>query len=677
VPSVEVGVEMELKPEIAGLYRTASLPQLADRIDHITQVCEAGDELRMSVGELDEAIQDAHQLIQELQARDKDGFVERVQTMTDKMQMTVAQIRGDVVETNVGTEPVAPLEGGALIRAAASPGLCIKPKGKLCFCEEHSATEEDSKFKLQAGNLTSQGVSFEAVAKPTHFLRRYGVNLMLEHRRGAGGALFNLDSTFTIHREGVAAGAGTQVILHPTEAPEECLCLVDDQIRVQPCEGDSADSLWTIDGEDLMEPEELPLLNPSDAAQELMALKVDIGSELQLCFKTSGEPKSIPEIHQEIADVTSGLKAPPSTRFGMVPANGTITTSTLSDASMQLDRLTTVFCRHDRKGTGSLDDSEMARLFTQLHSDCGKLARADVVEADVKKAMKDWDLDGSGEITLSEFVSMYANSDTFALPDIEASSTVKQVLAEAATVLEQSLENQIVVEARATLNRLTQLFSAADVDGSGALDIQELAMVFKVLYKDMGTSRRLNLVEHEVSSAMEKFDHNASGTLELGEFVSMYALAENFKLRKKKGDAEMRIILANAGDTMQQQHKKRVAASAIQGSLLGKHARTTISDLHAKHNAAEVVQGALRGKGRRKSIAETLEWQQSCWSANDPDYKERAEAAERRAAEAEAKLKVAEARAAALHEIVERISPDSATAQSYAGLQLKEGDLDT
>merc|ERR1739841_73270 len=102
-------------------------------------------------------------------------------------------------------------------------------------------------------------------------------------------------------------------------------------------------------------------------------------------------------------------------------------------------------------------------------------------------------------------------------------------------------------------------------------------MVFKVLYKDMGVQRRLNLVEQEVRNAMKAFDVDNNGVLDLGEFVVMYATADDFKLGQTPKDANMRRIVADAGRVLIKQSEIRFAATEIQAGIQGSKVRKEIA----------------------------------------------------------------------------------------------------
>lgn len=98
------------------------------------------------------------------------------------------------------------------------------------------------------------------------------------------------------------------------------------------------------------------------------------------------------------------------------------------------------------------------------------------------------------------------------------------------------------------LEELCGKFDEADADQSGALAAEEIAALFQVLYRERGTLRNKQTVAKEVDAAMSQWDVDRSGTLEFGEFISMYALSPGFhKLARAPAEALALSLLADAG----------------------------------------------------------------------------------------------------------------------------------
>ena len=71
--------------------------------------------------------------------------------------------------------------------------------------------------------------------------------------------------------------------------------------------------------------------------------------------------------------------------------------------------------------------------------------------------------------------------------------------------------------AHAFLQNLCQLFSEADIDRSGSLSTEELSTLLKTYYKLEGLARPLVKVQDEVCAAIDGYDADGSGSLELPE----------------------------------------------------------------------------------------------------------------------------------------------------------------
>ena len=78
-------------------------------------------------------------------------------------------------------------------------------------------------------------------------------------------------------------------------------------------------------------------------------------------------------------------------------------------------------------------------------------------------------------------------------------------------------------------HKLRVLFDGADTDGTGALDLEELAVVVKKYYEAEGKSRSSKVVQKEVHQAMQAFDIDSTGTLCFTEFFRMVRDSEQLK----------------------------------------------------------------------------------------------------------------------------------------------------
>ena len=85
-------------------------------------------------------------------------------------------------------------------------------------------------------------------------------------------------------------------------------------------------------------------------------------------------------------------------------------------------------------------------------------------------------------------------------------------------------------EAAAMLRELQEIFSAADENGNGSLDMQELTKLLHSQYRTERVARSLKQVGREVEDAMVRYDGDSSGTLDFFEYVAMFCQAEELSL---------------------------------------------------------------------------------------------------------------------------------------------------
>jgi len=141
---------------------------------------------------------------------------------------------------------------------------------------------------------------------------------------------------------------------------------------------------------------------------------------------------------------------------------------------------------------------------------------------------------------------------------------------------------------------------------------------------------------------MQEWDVDGNGTLELGEFISMFALDEGvFKFPEREFDTQVKAFLAHAGNEIMEQAAalkarfatlfsrdcnsisppfhailmlfngrqaeilaRNEAASLIQGAMLGNQSRGAVSEmrLDVETTAAQNVQGVMQGKADRQAV---------------------------------------------------------------------------
>jgi len=90
-------------------------------------------------------------------------------------------------------------------------------------------------------------------------------------------------------------------------------------------------------------------------------------------------------------------------------------------------------------------------------------------------------------------------------------------------------DRRLVRAVRMEVDTLSELFGEHDTSGDGMLQLDELATVLRTYYKRNGVLRKLVTLKGEVETAMQTYDTDGDGTLELGEFVCMFARCEEFE----------------------------------------------------------------------------------------------------------------------------------------------------
>ena len=120
---------------------------------------------------------------------------------------------------------------------------------------------------------------------------------------------------------------------------------------------------------------------------------------------------------------------------------------------------------------------------------------------------------------------------------------------------------------------------------------------------------------------MRVWDPDKSGTLDLGEFITMYALAREFRfpVRGEDGetDASVRSYLATVGQQMigvkeaaravlRHQH---ASSRAIQGAMRSGSARSEVQLMRRarEQDASETLTSMMEGAVQRKRMAQALE----------------------------------------------------------------------
>jgi len=139
-------------------------------------------------------------------------------------------------------------------------------------------------------------------------------------------------------------------------------------------------------------------------------------------------------------------------------------------------------------------------------------------------------------------------------------------------------DRSLVTDINAQVAILSKAFDRADENGDGRLGPDELAGVIKEYFRRHGLSRRLDKLAEEVRRAMVTYDVDRSGTMELGEFVSMFAKSAEFSFNSRsEKETEVMGFVGMVGDgitadaikkqiaNMQSKRNKGSAAKALLG----------------------------------------------------------------------------------------------------------------
>ena len=142
--------------------------------------------------------------------------------------------------------------------------------------------------------------------------------------------------------------------------------------------------------------------------------------------------------------------------------------------------------------------------------------------------------------------------------------------------------------AEAVYGEVQRLFGEADMDNSGFLDRQEIAMVMQLYFKVEGTARSAKKIQEEVDTALVGFATPGTDQLDLHQFVEMLFGAESSHVRcTDEIKDEVRLL---AG--------KPVALSKLhQVHWLFDEADTDGSGVLEREEIAKVIQKYHRGEG--------------------------------------------------------------------------------
>jgi len=266
------------------------------------------------------------------------------------------------------------------------------------------------------------------------------------------------------------------------------------------------------------------------------------------------------------------------------------------------------FMAADRDGSGALDRQELADAVYFVYRAGKKSKKAAVVQQEVDGAMQDFDKDGSGFLEFSEYVEMVCKGPGFQLAlSPQAKDRVlalSQLLEAVWTEVEGTPQNrrrewQVQHDATNEIATLRELFSLADSSGDGALDKAELTAVIASYYKKRGVSRNKETLRLEVGRAMQTYDVDGSGTIELAEFLTMFATSSEFSFAAPglpSSNPEVMALVGQAGQKMRTHlDQSTQAAAVIQAGVRGRLIRAIRCDV-AHATLRRDLQGTAYGE---------------------------------------------------------------------------------
>ena len=150
--------------------------------------------------------------------------------------------------------------------------------------------------------------------------------------------------------------------------------------------------------------------------------------------------------------------------------------------------------KFDVDGNGVLDYEEMRDVFEELGYQLN--------EEEMEQFYAEVDADDNGVISLDEFAAAFFS------PSIGGAAMMKKVR-NAGLLLSKTLTNGDIVPF------ILRAWQKYDVDGSNALEPEELMAVLKDL--------KMDLTKEEAQWLVQKLDHDGSGAIEFEEFVHLFA----------------------------------------------------------------------------------------------------------------------------------------------------------
>lgn len=191
-----------------------------------------------------------------------------------------------------------------------------------------------------------------------------------------------------------------------------------------------------------------------------------------------------------------------------------------SDSKQWIGVLQKQFDVADRDGSGFLNTEELTEVFRGTYRHMNVSRSTKCVAEEVRKALILFDTDKNGQLDWYEFVRMWAAGEPFKF-------RVESAVRHAAL---RQISEPVTKHAARVLDEVRGLYDAADTDGSGMLDRDEISEVLQVRYKQEGLCRPEAKVNEELDAVMLIHDEDGNGLIDFVEFTTMFC-ASAFKWR--------------------------------------------------------------------------------------------------------------------------------------------------
>jgi len=289
-----------------------------------------------------------------------------------------------------------------------------------------------------------------------------------------------------------------------------------------------------------------------------------------------------------------------------------------------LNMLEQLFLQADGDGSGGLDRTELATVVHRFYREekCSRSFRS--VQEECDSALRKFDSDGNQVLDFGEFIELVCTDTGFKLRmDASTKAQLMELVrsslparmadpeSAAARRARWEKENKLLTcevlevqnntagdadgapvegdqEASALLAQLREIFTKADDNGNGALDMNELTRLLHSQYRTERVARSLKQVGREVQVAMLRYDTDGSGTLNFHEYTAMFCEASELKFKIRREMKARVLILAQRDLQRQREEEEQIRLEA-----------EAVAVAQRREASVETLQGWFRGRATR------------------------------------------------------------------------------